>query len=683
MQTEGCSSSRSSSPPNSSHRRRSSSRPTSSSPRRPSSSRTERRGRAQEPEIEQARGALEEKAAELALTSKYKSEFLANMSHELRTPLNSILILGQQLADNPDGNLSPKQVEFARTIHAAGTDLLNLISDILDLSKIESGTVSVEAEEVYFTNLWTWSKHLPSRGGESRTLLRGQVDPQLGRSIVTDSKRLQQVLKNLLSNAFKFTESGGVRLSVTAAPTGWSPTRRPRRRRQVVAFEVTDTGIGIPARSRRSSSRPSSRPTPAPAASTAAPASASRSAASSPTSSAARSTCAAPPASAAPSRSTSRSDTPARSPRPARARNPRSPPTPQDAAPADTPPPRRPTACPSTSPTTATPSVPTTCPSSSWRTTPTTPASWLDLARDKGFKVLAASRGADAIALAQQYRPAAVSLDVFLPDMLGWTVSEPAQAGPAHPPHPRADRHARRGSPARPRTRRVLIRHQARLDRGTRRRSWTASRSTPCPAGAACSSSRTTRPSSSASATAPRLRRHRHRRRGHRHRGAQHPPRTPIRLRRAGPRLPDMSGFEVLERLRDDETLRDVPVVVYTGKALTPDEDARLHTLARSVVVKGVESPERLLDETSLFLHRVVSDLPASKQQMLDRLHRSDDHLVGKLRARGGRRHPQHLRPQQRARAPRHDRAHRQHRPRSHRDHRIKRRTSGSSSWTS
>src|SRR3989449_4927698 len=198
-------------------------------------------------EIEQARLALEDKASELAMTSRYKSEFLANMSHELRTPLNSILILGQQLAENPDFNLTSKQVEFARTIHGAGTDLLNLISDILDLSKIESGTVTVEAEEIFFSNLIDMVARPFRHEAETRQLaFEVPIDPRLGRSMVTDSKRLQQVLKNLLSNAFKFTEHGGVRLNVSAALGGWSPAHPILSQAPtVVAFEVSDTGIGI------------------------------------------------------------------------------------------------------------------------------------------------------------------------------------------------------------------------------------------------------------------------------------------------------------------------------------------------------------------------------------------------------------------------------------------------------
>src|SRR5687768_10592570 len=157
-------------------------------------------------EIELARRALEDKAAELALTSRYKSEFLANMSHELRTPLNSILILGQQLAENADSNLSPRQVESAKTIHSAGTDLLNLISDILDLSKIESGTVTVESEDLLFSHLRESIERNFRHEADARSLaFTTELDARLGRHISTDSKRLMQVLKNLLSNAFKFT----------------------------------------------------------------------------------------------------------------------------------------------------------------------------------------------------------------------------------------------------------------------------------------------------------------------------------------------------------------------------------------------------------------------------------------------------------------------------------------------
>src|SRR4029453_9225941 len=165
-----------------------------------------------------------------------------------RTPLNSILVLGQQLSENHDGNLTPKQVEFARTIHGAGTDLLNLISDILDLSKIESGPVTVDAEEIVFATLLDMVARPFRHEAENRRLsFDVHMDPHLSRSIVTDSKRLQQVLKNLLSNAFKFTEQGGVRLSVSSAVGGWSDDHPILNgAASVVAFEVADTGIGIP-----------------------------------------------------------------------------------------------------------------------------------------------------------------------------------------------------------------------------------------------------------------------------------------------------------------------------------------------------------------------------------------------------------------------------------------------------
>ncbi|NMG23076.1 ATP-binding protein, partial [Brasilonema bromeliae] len=198
-------------------------------------------------EIEQASLDLKEQAEQLALSSKYKSEFLANMSHELRTPLNSLLILAKLLTDNVEKNLTAKQVEYSRTIYSSGNDLLTLINDILDLAKIESGTMSIDIDQMLLTEL---QEHI------ERTFRQVAIDkalnftinfaPELPRSIYTDPKRLQQVLKNLLANAFKFTDRGEVSLQVFVTTQGWSHDQESLNRAQtVIAFAVSDTGIGI------------------------------------------------------------------------------------------------------------------------------------------------------------------------------------------------------------------------------------------------------------------------------------------------------------------------------------------------------------------------------------------------------------------------------------------------------
>ena len=200
-------------------------------------------------EVEQAKMALEDKATQLALSSKYKSEFLANMSHELRTPLNSLLILAQQLADNPEGNLMPRQVEFARTIHASGSDLLTLINDILDLSKIESGTVTLEMAHYPLAGLRGYVERTFGHIAEMKHLAFSvDLGADLPPTIATDIVRLQQILKNLLANAFKFTTRGKVTLSVAYARSGWTPGHAGLSRADaVLAFSVSDTGVGIAA----------------------------------------------------------------------------------------------------------------------------------------------------------------------------------------------------------------------------------------------------------------------------------------------------------------------------------------------------------------------------------------------------------------------------------------------------
>ena len=200
-------------------------------------------------EVEQAKMALEEKATQLALSSKYKSEFLANMSHELRTPLNSLLILAQQLADNPDGNLTSRQVEFARTIYGSGSDLLTLINDILDLAKIESGTVTLDVSEYRFRVLSSYVERTFRHIAEAKQLdFSIELSDELPVAMMTDTTRLQQILKNLLSNAFKFTSQGKVALEIVMAKGGWTPEHPHLNQADaVIAFSVSDTGVGIAA----------------------------------------------------------------------------------------------------------------------------------------------------------------------------------------------------------------------------------------------------------------------------------------------------------------------------------------------------------------------------------------------------------------------------------------------------
>nr|WP_236707300.1 HAMP domain-containing protein [Frankia sp. CcI6] len=198
-------------------------------------------------EIELARIGLEEKAEQLALSSQYKSEFLANMSHELRTPLNSLLILAKLLADNPDRNLSRKQIDFAETIHSAGSELLELINDILDLSKVEAGKMNVDATTVRTAALCDAVAGVFGPVAEEKGLsFQVNLAPDVPAEFVTDEQRLQQVLKNLLSNAVKFTDTGTVRLDVTVARPDL-PFLSPSlcSAGTVLSFAVTDTGIGV------------------------------------------------------------------------------------------------------------------------------------------------------------------------------------------------------------------------------------------------------------------------------------------------------------------------------------------------------------------------------------------------------------------------------------------------------
>jgi signal transduction histidine kinase/CheY-like chemotaxis protein len=198
-------------------------------------------------EVELAKRLVEEKAEQLAVSSKYKSEFFSNMSHELRTPLNSLLMLAGELKDNPEHNLTEAQVQYASVIHSSGTDLLRLLNDILDLAKVESGTVTLQISDLPLVELKRALErdfgHVANKKGLGFSV---ELSPGLPPTIATDPGRLRQVLKNLLANAFKFTEQGEVSLQIGRADNGWNAANENLAASDAVtAFRIADTGIGI------------------------------------------------------------------------------------------------------------------------------------------------------------------------------------------------------------------------------------------------------------------------------------------------------------------------------------------------------------------------------------------------------------------------------------------------------
>jgi CheY-like chemotaxis protein len=595
-------------------------------------------------QIEEARKALQDKAEQLTLSSKYKSEFLANMSHELRTPLNSLLILSNLLGDNRDGNLSSQQIEYVRTIHSSGSDLLSLINDILDMSKVESGTVSLEAAEVPLGELAAYVTRTFQQVAENKHLgFAVAIDPNLPATLWTDGKRLQQVLKNLLANAFKFTEQGRVDLRIAPAARGWSVENQQLNAAQrVVAFSVTDTGIGIPndklkiifepfqqadtgtarkyggtglglsisreiVRLLRGELRVESQlgrgstftlylPHTEAAASgdDATPKLVMKSA-----------TLVTPSARAA-----TQAVLPARKA--------------EDAA---------------------------------------YPAAWLAplpevsddrqsvtgqdrlvliieddadfakvllaIARERGFKGLVALSGEAGLALARYYKPDAITLDIKLPDVNGWEIlnrlkrdSELSRI-PVHVVSALDEEQQglQLGAFAylkKPVEREALEQAfktiEGTLDHPVRRLLVVDDDNLECRqilsqlAGADIQATAVHTGSEALKALK-----------------TQKFDGMVLDLM-----LPDMSGLDLLDQIEKQLGLLELPVAVYTSKTLSPDEEAQLKRRSEALIIKDSRSPERLAAETSLFLHRVEAGLPSSKQRGVRQIHDVDPSLAHK-----------------------------------------------------
>jgi CheY-like chemotaxis protein/signal transduction histidine kinase/HAMP domain-containing protein len=676
-------------------------------------------------EVEAARRDLEEKAEQLALSSKYKSEFLANMSHELRTPLNSLLILARLLGENKDANLTPKQVEFAQTILSSGTDLLNLINDVLDIAKVEAGKMEVVPGDVPLPDVAGFVERSFRQVAEQKGLrFEVELAPDLPPTVYTDGQRLNQVLKNLLSNAFKFTARGEVRFTVRRADRSRSFMNRSLdKAKDVIAFAVHDTGIGIAKDKQRlifEAFQQADGTTSRKYGGTGLGLSISREIArllggeirvDSTPDEGSTFTLLIPgewespegAGSEAASGRGSRLDRPARRPAtrrttPVRALLPvRGEPSPRPAATdaalgrlearetgdddagtdgttleaGDVP-----------DGTAADGSTPATLASdaalvaeaetdAALEYAPRTSAErrapvpgdrpnpvgddrdlvepgdrvvliiendanfarvLLDMAREKGFHGLVALDGDTGVELAHEYQPDAITLDIDMPPgPNGWAVLERLKhhAETRHiPVHiisgiDKRQQGLKAGALAyleKPVSKeslddafmRILDFIDARVKRllvveddENQRRSIVeliAHEDVEITA------------VESAERALEEL-------------GARHYDCMVVDLG-----LANMSGYDLLEQVKSDarRTTRELPIIVYTGKELTRDEETRIRKYAETIIVKDVKSPERLLDETALFLHRVEAKLPEQKRRMLEQLHNADAVFAGK-----------------------------------------------------
>jgi HAMP domain-containing protein/CheY-like chemotaxis protein/signal transduction histidine kinase len=599
-------------------------------------------------EIEQARLSLEEKAEQLALTSRYKSEFLANMSHELRTPLNSLLILARLLADNADSNLTDKQVEYARTIHSSGNDLLGLINDILDLAKIESGTMSIEIDQTSFVELRDQIERTFRQVAHDRNLdFQLQFDENLPRGMFTDSKRLQQVLKNLLANAFKFTEQGQVRLGVNMATEGWSPDRQTLNQAEmVIAFSVSDTGIGIAPDKQRiifEAFQQADGTTSRKYGGTGLGLSISREIAlllggeirleSEPGRGSTFTLYL--PRTYVPRDDGSGQGLTFRLPRT------RS----EESG-------RMPSMLPPTSVSQLTRSTFFTQPEveddrdlilESARNGDSTTHRvlliieddvnfariLLDMCREQGFKGLVATRSEMGLAMAHEFSPDAIMLDVRLPDMDGWTVLDRLK-------HDSTTRHipVHMMSIEEGQQRSLQLGAIAFLQKPASSEALSQALSEikgfverPVKNLLVVEDDETQRHSvvelignSDVSTTAVGT--------GAEALEALQSGRFDCIVLDLG--LPDMSGLELIEQIKQNPNLGYLPIIIYTGKELAPQEATELRRLSDTIIVKDVRSPERLLDETALFLHRVQANLPEPQRLMLEQLQQTDPVLSNK-----------------------------------------------------